>query len=315
MLLSPVLWLYLLSPCLLLYAPVSWLMLLSPDPPSRSCLLSTGSAFCFMLLSPDPASRSCLLSTVLYWLFLLPPCFLLPAPVSCILPHAHVCCLFLLSPCLLSHAPVSWSCLMLLSSVYWLFLLPPMLPASCPACLLSLASCSRLLSTVSSSRPHASYIMFLSQDPSTRSCLLILCSCLLSPGAATFFVLWLSLIWLSCLLILLHAPLSSLLHLPPAFSLIAPTTWFCQRVLSPAFYLITPSTWSCQRVLSLPPVMSPASHPKVLSTCSTSRVSGILVLPPVHVVSPQSTYIDRDETGWLYLPTQLERTLQLCTWL
>jgi hypothetical protein len=28
---------------------------------------------------------------------------------------------------------------------------------------------------------------------------------------------------------------------------------------------------------------------------------------------PQSTYINRDETGQVYLPTQLERTLQLCT--
>ena len=29
---------------------------------------------------------------------------------------------------------------------------------------------------------------------------------------------------------------------------------------------------------------------------------------------PQSTYIGRDETGSVYLPTQLERTLQLCTY-
>jgi hypothetical protein len=35
--------------------------------------------------------------------------------------------------------------------------------------------------------------------------------------------------------------------------------------------------------------------------------------PPQRVtwVGPQSTYIGRDETGSVYLPTQLERTLQL----
>jgi hypothetical protein len=31
----------------------------------------------------------------------------------------------------------------------------------------------------------------------------------------------------------------------------------------------------------------------------------------VDVFAPQSTYIGRDETGSVYLPTQLERTLQL----
>jgi hypothetical protein len=31
----------------------------------------------------------------------------------------------------------------------------------------------------------------------------------------------------------------------------------------------------------------------------------------LHVLIPQSTYINRDETGSVYLPTQLERTLQL----
>ncbi len=52
---------------------------------------------------------------------------------------------------------------------------------------------------------------------------------------------------------------------------------------------------------------------------------------PVHVVPPLyrsrihertislrflriTTYIGRDEIGWVYLPTQLERTLQLCMW-
>ncbi len=38
--------------------------------------------------------------------------------------------------------------------------------------------------------------------------------------------------------------------------------------------------------------------------------------PPCYSLShPQSTYINRYEIGWVYLPTQLEGTLQLCTWL
>ncbi len=44
----------------------------------------------------------------------------------------------------------------------------------------------------------------------------------------------------------------------------------------------------------------------------------ILVLPVPHKrvpqFTPQSTYIGRDETGSVYLPTQLERTLQLYWW-
>ncbi len=43
---------------------------------------------------------------------------------------------------------------------------------------------------------------------------LIRCSCLLSPGAASFFMLWLPLTWLSCLLILPHAPVTASCVLP-----------------------------------------------------------------------------------------------------
>jgi hypothetical protein len=61
-------------------------------------------------------------------------------------------------------------------------------------------------------------------------------------------------------------------------------------------------------VLYAPPERADTIHPP----------SPFLLYPYMYSVGedadgfgPQSTYIGRDETGLLYLPTQLERTLQL----
>jgi hypothetical protein len=49
----------------------------------------------------------------------------------------------------------------------------------------------------------------------------------------------------------------------------------------------------------------------VHNTVHSAQVRRQCVFPQV---KPQSTYIGRDETGLVYLPTQLERTLQLYCW-
>ncbi len=176
--------------------------------------------------------------------------------------------LILLSPCflLLSNHPASRSCLLSTSS------------SSCPYAYCFML-CSCLLSPGSASCHRTSYIKLLSPDPATRSCLLL-------HGAHVYRLLSLTLSSnLFCLLpdsFSDPAPCSCLLPL-------APLSFFLPHC---SFYMILsegPVSWLC--------LLSPASHLTVLSTCSTSRVYCTLAIPPMHVVSPQSTYIDRDETG------------------
>ncbi len=225
------------------HAPVSWswLMLLSSVsmlPASYSCLMAHAPVSWSWLMLLYSVSML-LLHTPASWLMLLSP-----DPDSCS---------FLLSPCFLLHTPVSW--LMLLSP--------------------DPGSCSFLLSPCFLLHTPASWLMLLSPDP-PFSCLLILWSpdhtvlspltrtlwsCLLSPGAASFFVLWLSLTWLSCLLIL-----PMLLSLPLASCLLslAPVSCFLPHC---SFHMIM-----SQGPLSCLCLLSPASHPKVLSTFRTTAL-------------------------------------------
>ncbi len=203
-----------------------------------------------MLLSPVP------------WLFLLPPCFLFHTPVSwfCHMVLSSVSWLFHLSPCLLIHAPVSLSCLMLLP------LLSPGSSSSLPA------SCFMLLSPV--------FCLMLTSDVSRLS--------LLSPGflinpTSCFFLLFLThgsvssykvlMFTVAWRCLFLHALAASYLIVlspdpAPCSCLCLLRHASCLLRLSPAlphcsFHMILsegPASWLC--------LLSPASHPKVYSTCS-----------------------------------------------